>query len=348
MISISTYYFSIKKIIAFSSLLFAFSMIDAQDLVADNMLMFQRNYGGWPKHYKEEKINYNRVYSELEKATIVDESNRNDATIDNDATTKEIRYLLKTYQSTNNKKYLEAAERGIEYVLKAQYKNGGWPQFYPDLSSYRHEITYNDNAMTNVMNLLYDIIHHNNEMALVNARFIPKADDAVKRGIECILKTQIKVNGHLTAWCAQYDEVNYEPAKARSYELPSLSGNESVGIVLFLMRLQNPTPEIKNAIKSAVAWFDKVRIVGYKYVDAPDAKFPKGYDRVLVKDSNSTVWARFYEIENNEPFFCGRDGIKKKNVADIEYERRTGYGWYGTWPKDLLEKEYAEWLAKNK
>ena len=28
----------------------------SQDLVADNMLLFQRSYGGWPKHYKEEKI----------------------------------------------------------------------------------------------------------------------------------------------------------------------------------------------------------------------------------------------------------------------------------------------------
>ncbi|MFX8832988.1 pectate lyase, partial [Acinetobacter baumannii] len=82
-----------------------------------------------------------------------------------------------------------------------------------------------------------------------------------------------------------------QPAKARAYELPSLSGAESVGIVQFLMRLQNPTPDIKNAINSAIAWFEKVKIVGYKYADVPDAKLPKGFDRVLLKDSNSMVWA---------------------------------------------------------
>ncbi|MFX9027583.1 pectate lyase, partial [Acinetobacter baumannii] len=76
------------------------------------------------------------------------------------------------------------AEHGVAYLLKAQYKNGGWPQFYPDLSAYRHEITYNDNAMINVMNLLYDLVHHHNEMAWVHAKFIPDAEDAVKRGIE--------------------------------------------------------------------------------------------------------------------------------------------------------------------
>lgn len=328
--------------------MFIGNSILAQDMVADNMLLFQRNYGGWPKHYKEVAIDYNRPYTELEKATITDESNRNDATIDNNATTKEIRYLLKAYQKTNNKKYYDAAEKGIEYLLKAQYKNGGWPQFYPDVSSYRHEITFNDNAMINVMNVLYDIVHHNNEMALVNEKLVAPSADAVKRGIDCILQTQIKVKGILTGWCAQYDEVNFAPAKARAYELPSLSGEESVGIVMFLMRLDNPSPQIKRAIKAAIDWFEKVRITGYNFISTPDKNSLKGFDKIFVKDANSTVWARFYEIETNEPFFCGRDGIKKKNVSEIEYERRTGYAWYGTWPKDLLEKKYPEWLQKNK
>ena len=31
------------------------------------------------------------------------------------------------------KKYLNAAKRGIDYLLTAQYANGGWPQYYPDL-----------------------------------------------------------------------------------------------------------------------------------------------------------------------------------------------------------------------
>ena len=69
---------------------------------------------------------------------------------------------------------------------------------------------------------------------------------------------------------------------------------------------------------------------------------------MLVKDEKNEMWARFYDLETGEPFFCGRDGIKKKTVAEIEYERRTGYAWYGKWPKDLIDKKYPEWLAKNK
>ena len=320
----------------------------SQDLVADNMLMFQRNYGGWPKHLGNNAIDYKKQYSVAEKAAITDDSGTNDATIDNDATTKEIKYLVKAYKQFNNKKYVDAAERGIRYLLKAQYANGGWPQFYPDTSLYRTEITYNDNAMTNVLNVLYDVANQLNDMNLVDASLQEPSKKAVEKGIACILKTQIKVNGQLTVWCAQYDCKTLQPAKARSYELPSFSGEESVDIVLFLMRLPNPSTEIKQSIRSAVEWFEKSKITGWDWIVVKDSTAVKGFDRVVVKDEHGEMWARFYDLEMGEPFFCGRDGIKKKTVAEIEYERRTGYAWYGKWPKDLIEKKYPEWLAKNK
>jgi pectinesterase len=67
----------------------------------------------------------------------------------------------------------------------------------------------------------------------------------------------------------------------------------------------------------------------------------------LVKDDASTVWARFYDIETNKPFFAGRDGVKKWNLAEIEVERRTGYAWYGTQPQKLFDKVYPSWQKKN-
>jgi pectinesterase len=315
----------------------------AQDLVADNMLLFQRNYGGWPKHYKEEKVDYKRVYTDVEKATIQDESNRNDATIDNDATCKEIRYLIKIYHQIKNKKYLTAAENGIKYLLKMQYRNGGFPQFYPDLSSYRHYITYNDWAMVNALNVLYDVSKRTNGFQVVDSTLVKPSKIAVEKGIECILKTQVKVKGKLTVWCQQHDEKTLKPAPARKFELISLSGSESVGIVKFLMKQDNQTQAIKNAIEAAIGWFNKSKIIGYKYEDIPDSTLPKGRDRVIIPEAGNVLWARFYDLETNKPFFCGRDGIKRKNVSEIEQERRIGYGWYGSWAKDLLEKDYPSW-----
>jgi PelA/Pel-15E family pectate lyase len=319
----------------------------AQDAVADNMLMFQRSYGGWPKHFHEKAINYQQIFSDAEKAVIASEIDKNDATIDNNATTKEIWYLAKMYKQYHNAKYLIAIENGIRYLLKAQYKNGGWPQYYPDFSLYRSEITFNDNAMINVLKVLQDVTLKRNNLDILDASLIAPSKVAIEKGIDCILKTQVKVKGKLTVWCAQYDASSLKPAKARAFELVSLSGAESVGIVEFLMEQPNPSQAIKDAISSAIAWFNTSKIVGYNFVDVPAPGTPKGKDRVLVQDANATIWARFYDIDTNEPFFSGRDSQKKKDVKDIEYERRNGYAWYGTWPAQLLAKKYPSWVSKN-
>jgi PelA/Pel-15E family pectate lyase len=69
-------------------------------------------------------------------------------------------------------------------------------------------------------------------------------------------------------------------------------------------------------------------------------------DRVVVKDPNAPpLWARFYEIENNRPFFSGRDGVKKYTMAEIEQERRRGYAWYGNWG-GLVARDNAKWKEK--
>lgn len=320
----------------------------SQDLQADNMLLFQRTYGGWAKHYQEKKVDYKIEYTEAEKALITDEKNRNDATIDNEATTKEIRYLIKVYHQSKNKTYLNAAEKGIKYLLQMQYKNGGFPQFYPDLSSYKHCITYNDNAMINVLNVLNDVALRRNGFNAVDSTLIKPSKLAVEKGVQCILKTQVKVKGKLTVWCQQHNEKTLKPAPARKFELISLSGAESVGIVKFLMNYQHQSAEISKAIEAAIEWFNATKIVGYKYEDVVDSSLPKYRDRKLLPEAGNTLWARFYTIETNEPFFCGRDGIKRKNVSEIEHERRIGYAWYGNWAKDLLEKNYPIWKSKVK
>ena len=109
---------------AFLSFLFA-GNIYAQDSVANNMLLYQRNIGGWPKHIGNKKIDYTKYISPAEKAAIIDDAGMNDATIDNNATSKEIRYLLKAYKKTADRKYLLSAEKGIRYLLVMQNSNAG-------------------------------------------------------------------------------------------------------------------------------------------------------------------------------------------------------------------------------
>ena len=94
-------------------------------------------------------------------------------------------------------------------------------------------------------------------------------------------------------------------------------------------------------------WFEKVKIIGYAVKDVQAPQETSGRDRVLVKDSNSVIWARFYTLDTNEPIFVGRDSEPKKSLAEIENERRIGYAYYVTNPAKLINEEYPKWAAKR-
>jgi len=327
-------------------LLFAAADAPAEDRLsretAETLLLYQRDSGGWPKNFEWD----DRVDNQKKKE-LLSQKRRNDTTIDNGATYREISYLTRAYTRWKDERYKQAAHMGIVFLLEAQYDNGGWPQYYPDATGYHRHITFNDNAMIGVMSLFRDIEHGKPEFSFVNERTRRKAAEAGRKGIDCILKCQIVVNGAKTVWCAQHDEKTLKPRKARSYELASLSGAESVRIVSFLMMIDNPTRDVAEAIESAVAWFDKAKISGIKVERVEDASKPGGSDRVVVRDSSAPpMWARFYEIETNRPFFCSRDGVPKYRLSEISHERRTGYSWLGRYGDSLLEKEYPAWRKK--
>jgi PelA/Pel-15E family pectate lyase len=155
------------------------------------------------------------------------------------------------------------------------------------------------------------------------------------------------VDGKPTAWCAQHDHETLEPQKARSYELASLSGGESVGIVRFLMQIENPSDEVIRAIEAAVAWFEKSKLEGIKVVRVKDPTKPRGYDKIVVEDPTAPpMWARFYDIQTNQPIFCSRDGIPRRTLAEISYERRNGYSWLGYYAQALLQKDLPAWKSR--
>jgi PelA/Pel-15E family pectate lyase len=304
--------------------------------IAQHILSYQSDLGGWPKNV------------DTTAAPFAGDRKTLRPTFDNGATTDELRFLARSARATKEEPYRAAFAKGLNYILQAQYPTGGWPQHHPPPKSYHRHITFNDDAMVRLLEFLREV-YSSDVYDFVGAGPRQAARQAFDRGIACILKCQVKTGERLTAWCAQHDEKDYRPRPGRSYELVSLSGGESVGIVRLLISLEKPSPEVVQAIEGAVAWFKEVKLTGMRVVRKEDKQAPKGFDRVVVMDPDAPpLWARFYEIGTNRPLFADRDGVAKYRLADIGYERRNGYAWLGSWPARLLERDYPAWKARQK
>ncbi|MFC4101532.1 pectate lyase [Paenibacillus xanthanilyticus] len=301
---------------------------------ADNMLTWQMEHGGFSK-----AIDYSKPWDgKAKRSEWLGPSGEELGMIDNDATVKELRFLAEVYKATGDAKYKAAIEKGIAFLFLLQTDSGGFTQVYPkrgipgELEQYSDYVTFNDNAMINVLELMDEAANRSYPFTgdLISDELAAKLRQSMNKGVDYILKAQIKVDGKLLAWCAQHDPVTFEPKGARSYEHPSLSGSESVSIVRFLMSRPVQTPAIKEAIRGALTWFDEVKLEGIRYVSGD----PNGV--YFVPDPKATTWYRFYEIGTNKPIFSGRDGVIKSTIQEIEKERRDGYSWGGSYAKQLL------------
>jgi PelA/Pel-15E family pectate lyase len=312
---------------------------DESRIIADNVIQYQSPEGGWPK-------STDLARPPFTPGDVPVTGSRRANTIDNDATTVPLEFLARVIDATGEEKYIESFNKGIDYLLAAQYPNGGWPQFWPLRGDkYFSRITYNDGAMIRVMNLLNNVASGKKPYSFVDEERRVSVSISVELGLDCILKTQVKQDGKLTSWCAQHDEHTLEPAWARAYEPPSLSGEESVGILSYLMSIKNPSPEVVKAVEAGVAWLQKVAMHGVKLneVRNPDGR----KERWLSTDEEAPLlWARFYELGTNRPLYLDRDSKYRYDFSEIGYERRSGYAYHGYWAQELLTIEYPIW--KNK
>lgn len=308
--------------------------------IAENILAFQNQDGGWPANLDWlAKLTVEEVYG-------VRGSSLRHSTFDNRNTYPQIDYLARVFSVTGLERYKQAAERGLDYIVREQRQTGGWRGRDVDA------ITYNDDVMIGIMNLLLAIQEKAPHFRWLDRERRAGLRQALDRATEVTLRCQIRVGAEKTAWCQQHDHETFEPVKARTYELPSITANESVGVVRFLMRLPSPTKEVRDAIDSAVAWLEAAKIEGIrvKTISIEPIRF-EGFtaktDRVVIPDDQAPlVWARFYEVETNRPFFCNRDGTKVYRLSDVHLERRAGYAWYGGWPAELLADEYPAWKKR--
>ncbi len=284
--------------------------------LADVVLSYQQSNGGWAKN--------------VDYATAGMGSGGDDlGTFDNGATTTELVFLAERYIQTGQAKFADAVREALDYTLEAQYPSGGWPQYYPLRGGYSDHVTFNDNAMAHVLTVLVQAVRQKApfDTDLFTDDDREECRAAIALGLDYILKSQVEQNGALTVWCAQHGAEDYLPKAARAYELESLSGSESVGVLAFLMT-QPQTSEIETAVRSGLAWYRSpntyVNDTTYDTDQCPDGN-------PIVAEAGSKMWYRFYDLSNNRGFFSDRDGGVYYDIMEISQERRCGYRWAGNW-----------------
>ena len=302
---------------------------DSARRLADVILSFQAPNGGWSKHVdfsqhlRQPGENY---YGESPDWEYV-------STIDNGATTEEIRFLRAINRATPNAKYTEAIRRALDYLLDMQMPNGCFPQVYPLQGSYHDAATLNDHAMTHALTVLRDV--SDGKVAEATPIEQRRANVAVSKGVACLLASQVVDGGKRTIWGQQHDPLTLAPVSARTYELTSLATLESAGVLDFLMALPAPNQRIVEAVYAGAEWLRDRPLHGLRY---------EGY--LLTRDDKAPpLWGRLYEISTNRVIMANRDGVKLYDWNQLT-DRRSGYGWYTTAPAQTLAT-FEKWSRQH-
>jgi PelA/Pel-15E family pectate lyase len=324
--------------------------------IADIVVSFQTPAGGWSKNMDLAQHprapgegfapdNHSLYVNDVDFDAPHDTNWNYVGTFDNNATITQLRYLANVIAAVEPRPgvpYRAAFLRGLDYIFAAEFPNGGWPQVWPLQGGYHDAITYNDGAVINILSLLRDVSSGTNEFAFMPRRTRALAAASVKRGIDCILATQIVKDGRRTVWCQQHDPLTLQPTSARNYEMPSECASESAGIMMFLMQLPNPGPRVVTAVQATAAWFEKTKIT-----DVAFRRDGENGRRLVPAEGNAPLWARYYEVGADRPIFGDRDKTIHDDVNEISQERRNGYSWYGEGPGRALE-QYAAWSKAHR
>lgn len=305
--------------------------------IADHVVNWQTPVGGWVK---------SGDYSRDRKP----EDDHHDAwssgTFDNDSTIYELRFLAlvnaATPDSPRARAWRECFLRGLGYTFAAQFPNGGFPQIYPLVGWYHDAITFNDDAMVHILELLRDIGARQAEFAFVPPETAATANERLAQGIRCVLDSQLRnADGSRRIWAQQVDPLTLRPCAARNFEPISECSLESAGLVQFLMNVPHPSREIIAAVNGAMTWFPAHALHGVVW--NRDATEGTG---LVPRDGAPDLWARYYELGTGKPVFGERDRMVHYAVTELSLERRKGYGWFNSRPA-ALPAIYAAWKMKQ-
>ena len=244
------------------------------------------------------------------------------ATFDDDVTTDAARFLLRMYLEKMDPTYKPALDKALDFILKSQYSNGGWPQRYPLVKGYEKPgfpdytpfYTFNDDVIWENVNFLMQCY-----LVLGQERFL----EPIKRGMEFYKISQDACG----AWGQQVD-MNMKAASARTYEPAAFLPSATCENALFLIKFYQLTGnrQFLEGVPKAIKWLEDTKlpedkIEGHRtHPTFVDVKTNKPI-YVHRKGSNVT-YGRYYVDENDKNLlshYYGKSFVNLKELKD-EYE----------------------------
>ncbi len=320
--------------------------LDAAKAAGDALAKGQVESGGWDYLIDFDSAKMALSYLRTDRGKLSTDQiakRKNLSTFDDNNTQSAIRFLLaladamKGPGDARDARIREALDYGLKKMIEAQYPNGAWPQRwrgephttndfpvvkarypanypreYPKVNYFAH-YTLNDNAHLDCIETMLDAFHRTGQREYL---------DAARRGGDFLILAQMPEPQPI--WAQQYN-AQMEPAWARAFEPPSVTGDESVGAMQALMDLYVETGEEKflKPLPAAIAWFKRSEI-------APGR------------------WARYYELQTNKQLFGDRDGKIYYRLQDISEERQHGYSWQGDYHAPRMLAFYEKLQSKGR
>lgn len=284
----------------------------------------QLHSGGWDNRIEFAPEDRRRYAYRVDVDT--PKGRRNTTTFDDNKSQSALRLLMELDRELEfrHEEIHEAAMYALDAFLKAQYPNGAWPQRYSEFpdpddfpvkqasfpetwsrtypgKDYKGFYTLNDNTicdMISTMFLAWDI--YGDE----------RYRDAAIRGGEFLLLAQLPEPQ--PGWAQQYNH-DMQPAWARKFEPPAITGGESQTVMRMLLTLYVRTGESRflDPLPRALEY--------YRSLLRPDGRL-----------------ARFYEIGTDQPLYFTKD----YQLTDSDADMPTHYGFVVSSKLDRIASQY--------
>jgi PelA/Pel-15E family pectate lyase len=235
--------------------------------------------------------------------------------------------------------YFVSLKKALNFILMAQYPNGGWPQRYPLRYDYAHDgfddytsnYTLNDDAMNNTINILIEAYEE-----LGCEEYL----EAARRGGDFFIIAQGPEQ--LPAWSEQYD-MNIQPDWARTHEPPAFGTRQTAHTVEMLMKLYLFTGDKRylRPVPATLKWMEssKIKVLEggiyemARYYD-PKTNLPVDFD--ILDQKSAEGYITYHYFANDKKPFPGR-------TQNVDFKRLENE--FATFSKIEPGKE-KEWYNK--